>query len=180
LKSTCTQSPFVESNNIFSPCLSPSPKIYPTILITAAVRAYDTLALYLNKYKHYNLLIIKASQMKEVSQMEWGWRMWSVHEMTLPTCRVFAKNIRMSFSQPATIECQEIDNKWKLMSYRFIIKKGYKHTRHLEFYWHLVQNWGNEGIYFHLFLYCDFTETCIYYMLYVPDNNYNYMYQWWN
>ena len=70
LKSTCTQSPFVESNNIFSPCLSPSPKIYPTILITAAVRAYDTLALYLNKYKHYNLLIIKASQMKEVSQME--------------------------------------------------------------------------------------------------------------
>ena len=83
----------------------------------------------------------------------------------------------MSFSLPATIECQEIDNKWKLMSYRFIIKKRYKHTRHLEFYWHLGQNWGNEGIYFRLFLYCNFTDTCIYNMLYVPDNNYNYMYQ---
>ena len=41
LKSTWMQSPLVESNRIFSPCLSPNPRIYPTMDITAAVWAYD-------------------------------------------------------------------------------------------------------------------------------------------
>ena len=37
LKSTCTQSPHLESNNIFSPWRSPRPRMYPTIDITAVV-----------------------------------------------------------------------------------------------------------------------------------------------
>ena len=47
LKSTCTVSPLVESNRMFSPCRSPSPSTYPIMLITAVVRAYATRALYL-------------------------------------------------------------------------------------------------------------------------------------
>ena len=62
LKSTCTQSPLVESKRIFSPCLSPRPRMYPTMDITAVVCAYDNRLEYLHVTEHHTKVILVKEQ----------------------------------------------------------------------------------------------------------------------